>query len=508
MQLTGILYAFADETFCIGNDIYKQTIEPTDTSISVAVIEPIRVYPTDDSEIVTNNMGHYEGDVSAIEQYQSEKLEKTIASAKELRSLLLKVKRVMYFDLVTDGTVKNRIPSNDYIVCAKHAISELTNAQHADRYNIFVFEMYEEGEYVGKNIIENWPFMLLLQATYHELVTYLKSIDLYENRWPFNHVWQNGIEFAQMLPIVTTESFRIWSLGYFQSFNGLYVRDNIIPALSKDDHVLIMDWGSVFPASALLISKANHPKNMYWCANGIEEKDSLRSMNVQAFLVSHNAFISNQVFDIRKQEKTYNAIFNQSLIPFKRPSLASSVDGVVYTSGSPPAAGYADMIRRQKNSMVKINSNPYEIADLINRSRCGLALSQAEGGNYATSEYLLCGVPVVTTRNIGGRDAFLDTTNSVYCEDDTPESVEKSVRYILENPDKFDPVKIRQNTLKKNDEMLATLKTRILYPIFAKYGLADPKQIDNLVSKALSNSNPNSKGRTVFQPEFSKVVLR
>lgn len=508
MSDVGVIYAFKDQLYRIGDKLCKIADTPKESSISVCIIEPFKVYPEDSEGVTVNNLGHFEGELEKIEKYQTEKISRTIDCANNLGSLLRKAKKIIYFDIVDDINISGRLPKNDLIVCSVQALRQLTDESYASKYDFYVFEMYEENTYVGNNIIENWPFMLLLEATYYDVVEYLKSVDLYENRWPFNHVWQNGIEFAQMAPIVRNNALNIWSLGYFQSFNGLYVRDVIIPALGSNDYVLVVDWGTVFSASALLLMKARYPINMFWCANGVLERDALRKMGVQAHLVSHNAFVSDAVFDIKNHEKTFNAIFNNTLIPFKRPGLARKVDKVVYTSGSPPSGEYAKMISEQIDSSVKINSDPFEISNLINRSKCGLILSPAEGGNYATSEYLLCGVPVVTTHNIGGRDSYLDDTNSIKVADDTPDAVADAVKYILDNQHNYDPQSIRKGVIKKNIEMLMTLRDQILVPILKKY-TSDPVPIaEQLISQAISSQNPNSKGRTLFQPEFARVVIK
>lgn len=49
-----------------------------------------------------------------------------------------------------------------------------------------------------------------------------------------------------------------------------------------------------------------------------------------------------------------------------------------------------------------------KINEIYGQSRCGLILSAEEGACFAAMEYLLCGLPVVTTPNIGGRDEFFD----------------------------------------------------------------------------------------------------
>ena len=49
-----------------------------------------------------------------------------------------------------------------------------------------------------------------------------------------------------------------------------------------------------------------------------------------------------------------------------------------------------------------------QICEIYAQSRCGLILSSEEGACFAATEYLLCGLPVVTTPSVGGREAFFD----------------------------------------------------------------------------------------------------
>ena len=70
-----------------------------------------------------------------------------------------------------------------------------------------------------------------------------------------------------------------------------------------------------------------------------------------------------------------------------------------------------------------------QVAELLNASAAGLILSALEGQNRATIEYLMCGLPVVSTANRGGRDRFLSPSNSIFVSD-TPEAVAEGVAFL------------------------------------------------------------------------------
>jgi glycosyltransferase involved in cell wall biosynthesis len=78
---------------------------------------------------------------------------------------------------------------------------------------------------------------------------------------------------------------------------------------------------------------------------------------------------------------------------------------------------------------VYINSSvltPTEVAIEVSKSKVGLILSEMEGACYSSSEYLLSGIPVVSTWSKGGREIWYNDYNSIICnpnEDEVAEAV-------------------------------------------------------------------------------------
>ena len=88
--------------------------------------------------------------------------------------------------------------------------------------------------------------------------------------------------------------------------------------------------------------------------------------------------------------------------------------------------------------------NTEEVRRILVQSWCGLALSAQEGAMYASGEYLLAGLPVVTTRSRGGRDAFYHP-DYVATVEDRPEAVAAAVLDFKER--KLDPATVRNRTI-------------------------------------------------------------
>ena len=87
-----------------------------------------------------------------------------------------------------------------------------------------------------------------------------------------------------------------------------------------------------------------------------------------------------------------------------------------------------------------------KISELISSSYCGLALSKKEGAMWASVQYLLCGIPLVTTPSKGGRDYFYDDDYVVLVKDN-PKSILGGVNLTKKRV--YNPHKIRNKVLKK-----------------------------------------------------------
>jgi glycosyltransferase involved in cell wall biosynthesis len=57
-----------------------------------------------------------------------------------------------------------------------------------------------------------------------------------------------------------------------------------------------------------------------------------------------------------------------------------------------------------------------EVAGVLNSSSIGGMFSATEGACYASTEYLMCGLPVVSTASTGGRDIWYPPHNSIIVE--------------------------------------------------------------------------------------------
>ena len=165
--------------------------------------------------------------------------------------------------------------------------------------------------------------------------------------------------------------------------------------------------------------------NFYILYNSPEEESNGLKFGLKGSVINHNAWIDEQALKPILLTKKYKALYIARPTDFKRHYLAQKVKGLALAAGGfnhrnlqvdlPPSINEAGKHLTKK-----------EICEIINESNCGLCLSREEGACYSSSEYLLCGVPVVSTRSRGGRDVWYTEENSIICTD-SEEGVKEAV---------------------------------------------------------------------------------
>jgi len=180
---------------------------------------------------------------------------------------------------------------------------------------------------------------------------------------------------------------------------------------------------------------------------------------LNAVFCNQNALVNENIFrPLLNTTRRYDAVYDGRFLPLKRHYLAAGIDklGLIYDY-NPIIDDKATMeqIKRQVSHAEFFNGfsaesyrklDPVEINECLNQCRVGLCLSAEEGAMYASIQYLLSGLPVVSTKSQGGRDVFFDN-RFVIIADDNPAAVKAAVQeLILRN---ISPDFVRDQTLKK-----------------------------------------------------------
>jgi len=250
-----------------------------------------------------------------------------------------------------------------------------------------------------------FPFRVLFEG--HKCRVFV--IDNLSHNWQWMEKWKNGIR--------ETDFFFIrvgWHQDAAMIANGVAMLDEF--GLNKD--------------------------NFFVLANSDEERRGFMDVGIESEIVNANAWIDTDTMSILNVEKHYDAIYVGRLVAFKRHYLASKVENLAIVAGN---AHRPEVVSPPRN--IYLNNGPLtqpEVALKINQSKVGLILSESEGACKASSEYLLCGIPVVSTPSTGGRDAWYNEYNSIVCEADE-DAIADAVRYFINNP--RDPEIIRSDHL-------------------------------------------------------------
>ncbi|HVY55278.1 MAG TPA: glycosyltransferase family 1 protein [Thermodesulfobacteriota bacterium] len=177
--------------------------------------------------------------------------------------------------------------------------------------------------------------------------------------------------------------------------------------------------------------------------NAKREVELLGGYGLSAHLINHNCFVDERIFTVKAGvEKFCDAVYDAQLSRVKRHYLASEIESlafITYLFYPGLKEPYVLDVMRRFDKAHWFN-RPYgrdhrllvpgEVADALNKCRVGLCLSAEEGGMYASIQYMLCGLPVVSTRSRGGRDEFFDE-RYVRIVDDSPGAVKSGVEEMI-----------------------------------------------------------------------------
>jgi hypothetical protein len=177
---------------------------------------------------------------------------------------------------------------------------------------------------------------------------------------------------------------------------------------------------------AVLHRRRNPHHRLIFVCNTPSETSAMQKLGEAALFYNKTANTSERIFrpldDIRVE---FDAIYNAQLVPWKRhelsleiancaflfyldrsrPGFAEASAAIVTRHASVP--GHAFLNRFDENN-VPIRFPLSEVNRQLNRASVGLCLSEREGAMFASTEYLLSGLPIVTTPSAGGRHVYHD----------------------------------------------------------------------------------------------------
>jgi glycosyltransferase involved in cell wall biosynthesis len=206
--------------------------------------------------------------------------------------------------------------------------------------------------------------------------------------------------------------------------------------------------------------RALYPEHRHiMLCNTTAELENYRRANQPAIVANAGMFTDERRFVVSPPEpKRFDAIYNATFAPYKQHHLCTAIAslGLIYHRYSRlgDRVDYPDEVRAMLPEATYINELDGEFRHLaideitgwLARSHVGLCLSAVEGHMQACTEYLLCGLPVVSIPNKGARDLVLDPAYSIEAEP-TPAAVAAAVQALKAR--QLDPHRIRAAAIAK-----------------------------------------------------------
>ena len=235
--------------------------------------------------------------------------------------------------------------------------------------------------------------------------------------------------------------------------------------------------------------------NFFFLCNSNQELNYLVKFGFNGDVINQNTWLDENLYLIQSTQKIYNALYIARQTKFKRHYLANKIPNLALIAGGIRHGNTEQIVLPSHVYNNSIQLNTTQVIQKINQSHCGLCLSKEEGASFCSSEYLLCGIPVVSTVSEGGRDVWYDSYNSVICED-TEESVAEAVNFFMNN--KREPEVIRDTHIALAKQQ-RTKFIEVLQQIFSKNEV-------NINATVYYKNNFINKMRTSTTPNFSKIL--
>jgi hypothetical protein len=171
----------------------------------------------------------------------------------------------------------------------------------------------------------------------------------------------------------------------------------------------------------------------------------LAEIGVSAMPCNRATFIDENTFAPVDGPAQFDAIYNARLTPAKRHELARDLANLalLYDRDRPDEPNRYDDVRAALPRATFVNHqegrgayrhlSSAECAKHINRARVGLCLSAGNGPTLAAMEYMLTGLPIVSTYSRGGRERYMLPP---FCRmvDDNPAAVADAVDMYVRKP--------------------------------------------------------------------------
>ena len=266
---------------------------------------------------------------------------------------------------------------------------------------------------------------------------------------------------------------------------------------STDLFIVFCGWfhGEDFASEAdRMLEHLRLPKEHFlFLFNSIDEQVALEGQGFRGHFIPQNSWLDEKVIYPRNVNNRYRAIYVARRSAFKRHMLAEGVEGLALVAGLNHGNPISEIPKCDYINDNRLSTS--SVCEKISESTCGLSLSAVEGACFASSEYLLCGKPVVSTPSKGGRDVWYDDYNSIMVPPDS-EAIAQAVTQL--NINRRDPNRIRDAHILKSRYYRERF-VDLLTDLFRSRG------VQGVDARDYFERNYFHKMRESIMPEFSKI---
>jgi len=242
-------------------------------------------------------------------------------------------------------------------------------------------------------------------------------------------------------------------ISYFEDF--LSHRDAILRSLAgHKPHLLFQfGWHRETPERVEEVRRETKETlrlcpeaELIFLCNSEHETELISGAGLRGEFCHQNAFLDETRYRIYPGTPKYDAIYLARITPFKRHHLAARIPSLrlIGDHSAAEAEYFAQVMRQLSHASWKRKVFSRFVSKAICEAHCGLCLSAEEGAMFVSAEYLLSGRPLVSTANLGGRDALFGK-DYTYRAEDTPESVLAGVEAMKRC--QVSPTEIRARTV-------------------------------------------------------------
>jgi glycosyltransferase involved in cell wall biosynthesis len=291
-------------------------------------------------------------------------------------------------------------------------------------------------------------------------------------KYEFNYELDNNkiISFNDFVPIKLDKP-PSWAFKHHIRFVNYYSDENIkiihleglehnwnILHLLKNNIYTLITWPCYFHKwlyefgvnSMYTLNKNYNKKNIIFLSPDLDGILFSYEYGFNAILANHNCLLDYNIFKNDIEELKYDMVMNCRPEVWKRPFLAEKIENLAYIKGA--TYGNKEKYDYSKLTCKFINETripPEKVNEIYNQSYCGGIFSEREGACYSSSEYLLSGLPVISTVSRGGRDTWYTPNNSIIIEPNEVElknAVKKCIQKIKNG--QFNREQIRNEHIK------------------------------------------------------------